>query len=319
MIEDAAKQVYGVFSRRFVFNALLPTSIFMSLTLGLVTLTVAEAAEVMTWWTATPLFTQILLALSYAGAVLFVSAVVASQWRGIVRLFEGYPLGRLARKVNRRAFGVHWHGQRMRDLRDPKSPEYRPHQAFYRYPHKRHAPDLLPSRLGNILLAGERYPYDRYGADAIVFWPRLYPLLPARFQNDYLTFVINYQFPLVVSIEAAVATVICATAIFVDNGPAWLFLLVFFTGMLLSYAAYVASLSGAVDLAEQHRTAFDLFRADLIAAWPDAIDVQDERQAFLAINKFVVLDAKPQWRESVGLTKRRAAAMNLTIGPPPGQ
>src|SRR3954451_16208119 len=53
--------------------------------------------------------------------------------------------------------------------------------------------------LGNVLLAGERYPLERYGVDPIFFWPRLYPLLPEQFQRDYEEFVTEYEFPLVVS------------------------------------------------------------------------------------------------------------------------
>ncbi|MCY7407986.1 MAG: hypothetical protein LH631_11585 [Alkalinema sp. CAN_BIN05] len=44
--------------------------------------------------------------------------------------------------------------------------------------------DFLPTHLGNILRAAERRPYDRYGLDAIVCWPRLWLLLPETARKD---------------------------------------------------------------------------------------------------------------------------------------
>lgn len=44
--------------------------------------------------------------------------------------------------------------------------------------------DLLPTRLGNILRASERYPFDRYQIEAITIFPRLVHLLPAEFANQ---------------------------------------------------------------------------------------------------------------------------------------
>lgn len=44
--------------------------------------------------------------------------------------------------------------------------------------------DLLPTELGNILRARERSPGRKYGLDAIVCWPRLWPLLPENVRSD---------------------------------------------------------------------------------------------------------------------------------------
>jgi hypothetical protein len=44
--------------------------------------------------------------------------------------------------------------------------------------------ELLPTTLGNILRARERAPERKYGLDAIVCWPRLWPLLPENVRTD---------------------------------------------------------------------------------------------------------------------------------------
>lgn len=46
--------------------------------------------------------------------------------------------------------------------------------------------DLLPTALGNILRSRERSPERKYGLDAIVCWPRLWPLLPENVRTDLM-------------------------------------------------------------------------------------------------------------------------------------
>jgi hypothetical protein len=44
--------------------------------------------------------------------------------------------------------------------------------------------DLMPTRLGNLLRAAERKPFDKYGLDAIICWSRLWLLLPDAVKKD---------------------------------------------------------------------------------------------------------------------------------------
>jgi hypothetical protein len=45
-------------------------------------------------------------------------------------------------------------------------------------------PDLMPTRLGNLLRAAERKPLEKYGLDAIICWSRLWMLLPDAVKKD---------------------------------------------------------------------------------------------------------------------------------------
>jgi hypothetical protein len=292
MINESLQQLQAAFSRRFLFNALIPTFIFGSLTIGVVILSFSPLNDVVRWWERLDLFTQVLLLVGYSGCLLFLSAAVGSQWRGIVRLYEGYPLVGLTVKLGRRsAIGVRWHRRHLAELKDTQQA----YQLYLRYPHSRHSDKILPSRLGNILLSGEFYPRDRYGVDAFVFFPRLYPLLPENFQKDLHAYILGYEFPLVVSFQAATATIICSVAILASHGPPLLFLAIFAGGVLFAYLSYCASLSPAEEFSEQLRTAFDLYRENLIDAWPSATYLPDEKAAFKKILSFVLRDAPADW------------------------
>lgn len=319
MITEAIQQLAGLFSRRFFFNALLPTFVFTTVTTGVVALGGANGPDVVVWWGRLDLLTRILMALMYLALVYFLSAAVASQWRAIVRVFEGYPLLRAAERWPR-LLGQQWHLDRMADLTSPEKGD--PSAAYYRYP-LGVGRYILPTRLGNILLAGERYASTRYGVDTIYFWPRLYPLLPAEFQQDFALAVIQYQFPLVVAFEALVATAICSVTLVAAHVAVWVFLGVLVGGTAIAYAAYVLSLSSAIEMAEQQRTAFDLYRDRLLAAWPAVRDVTDQEQAFLQIKAFVVQGARTDWEEPRDAFMRRrvetasAELSTRTPGEPP--
>jgi len=247
VITEAVQQLAGLFSRRFFFNALLPTFIFATLTASTVVLANSSAASLSDYWAGGDLATRLLSVFAYVLIVYFLAAGVSNQWRNIVRLYEGYPLKRLAHFTGRPAPGERWHQSRQeRLLSDEHGDEMR---AYYRYPHESFSTELLPTRLGNILLAGERYADVRYGIDTIYFWPRLYPLLPATLQADLEEAVIQYQFPLVTSFLAAISTVIAGCALVGTSGSASAFLSVVLVGSGLAYGAYLSSLPSAIELA----------------------------------------------------------------------
>ena len=171
MLIQQLQQISDIFTKRFFFNALLPSFIFGSLSFATVIYSVSDFSKLATWWQGLDALSKLLVSIGYIAIVWFIASAVASQWRGIVRLYEGYPLKDLYMKLGRPAPGVRWHQSRLHVMWSSSLAA-----AFYRYPASEHESGVLPSRLGIFLLASEKYSYDRYKADAIIFWPRLFPL-----------------------------------------------------------------------------------------------------------------------------------------------
>jgi hypothetical protein len=329
MPTEGLQQLVSVFTRRFFFNALLPTLVFASLAVAAVLVSVTSLGDVSAWWQRLDVLTRIIAALSYLASIWFLAAAVASQWRGIVRWYEGYPLKRLAAKLGVPAVGVRWHQRRREELRGAEPPELELAYALYpmadeddeddedddteggeaddedHYDGDGQARHVMPTRLGNILLAGERYSDERYMIESHYFWPRLYPLLPEQFQRDYDEFVMTYEFPLVVSFEATVTWLIASVAVLATGQSPVAFAVVFVVGLVVSYVAYVLALEPAKEVAEQQRVAFDLYRDRLLEAWPTVGDIRDEREAFQEILWFVLANVPPGWEASQAAHHRR--------------
>lgn len=299
--------IVGAFSRRFFLNALLPTFVFLSTTLIAIIAQTSGIPLAINLWTSQAVIVQILIAFLYIALTYFASGAVASQWRGIVRVFEGYPLTVVAKRFDLNPPGRRWHEVHRHYLRNSSSANLV--RSYYLYP-----PDefsVMPTRLGNILSAGERYPLERYGIDGIIFWPRLYHLLPEHVKKEYDEFIINYEFPIVVAFESVIATLAISIVTLVAGGSPWVLVATILGGISLAYASYVLSLSSAEELAEQQRSAFDLYRDRLIFAWPAVRDIHDEKEAFLSITDFVV-DGRyvgPSWDEA---RDRRIARLDAT-------
>ena len=171
---------------------------------------------------------------------------------------------------------------------------------------------LLPTMLGNILLAGESYSSEKYGMDCIIFWPRLCRLLPEQFQRDYDEFQTNFEFPLVASLLAAISALISGAALILARRSPWLFLAVFLGGFIFAYGAYCFSLSGAEELAEKQKVAFDLYRDRLLGAWPQVTDIKDEKEAVRSIRAFVFNNALPPGRKASLITMPDVARTERT-------
>jgi hypothetical protein len=86
----------SIVERRFLKNAFLPVLLFFPALATPVLLQDGRLQDLAQAWDELSGTLNVLAVVAYLALVWFLAAVVASQWRNIIRLFEGYPLVRIA-------------------------------------------------------------------------------------------------------------------------------------------------------------------------------------------------------------------------------
>ena len=231
---------------------------------------------------------------AWAGALLFLALLVAAivmqpLQLGLVRLLEGYWPRRLAARGRAR------YVRRVDALEATTAPRRKPLTAEELATMSQAATELrllpprehvMPTRLGNALRAAEVRAGEPYGLDAVVAWPRLYPLLsdPVRAvvdgQRDALD--VNARFCTVFAAGAVIAAALLAT-------HGW-WLLVPVACLVLAWLAYRAAVAAAIAYGESIRTAVDLHRFTLLAAFhlPLPATPEEERALNARLSRFLL-------------------------------
>jgi hypothetical protein len=156
-------------------------------------------------------------------------------------------------------------------------------RTLRQFPRQDH--DFLPTRLGNILRAAERRPYDRYGLDAIICWPRLWLLLPEPAKKE---------------LQEARATLNNGVRVF-----AWSILFLVWTiwawwaipcGLLSALFAYCWILDSATVYGDLIESVFDLYRISLYQSlrFPVPANTADERAIGLQVTEYLLRGSLPQ-------------------------
>ena len=95
----------------------------------------------------------------------------------------------------------------------------------------------------------------------------------------------------------AVASSVVEPHLLVVTAPVWLFLLCFWGALAVAILAYRSSLGAALLYAEVLRSAFDLYRLDVLAAMrlPAPQNAADERLRWTEVNRLILRnDPLPQ-------------------------
>ncbi|WP_323122173.1 hypothetical protein [Burkholderia alba] len=144
---------------------------------------------------------------------------------------------------------------------------------------------VLPTGLGNALRAAEDLATSRYGLDAVVMWPRLYPYIDAALGG--LVDSARNQFD--VSIRLVPTFVICAAVSlgFLHGHGVWLAMPAGFA--LMAILGYRASIEAAAAFGVVMNAAIDLHRFDMLEGLhlPMPADLDAEKTSNRAISDFL--------------------------------
>jgi len=265
--------------KRFFLTTWLPSLLLV----GAVLAEVAAAAglsRVSSWVQSFPGIVQAAGVALVLLVVTLLASLVSVNITSLLRLCEGYwGNGWVHRHVGcrRRA-----HYQTVVAKLDTTDPGYE--QIYQRFPPADLRDRVLPTRVGNILLSAEIYPYVRYGIDAVLVWPRLYQVAPDSFRN-VLAAARTSMDQLVSLLACGLAFAAVGTATALVLLPWYAAPLCFAAGMALAIASYRGLVSACIPYAETVRTGFDIYRKDLLTAigWQMAPSLEAERYQWAQI------------------------------------
>jgi hypothetical protein len=128
---------------------------------------------------------------------------------------------------------------------------------------------VLPTRFGNVIRCFERYSTLAYGIDAIVLWPRLVGKIGSEFASTIDEAKTSLDFMLNCSLLSSIISVVLLSMKIWGPDPLtwttalpWLWRVVLF--FILAVFFYEAAIGQANSWGEQVKSAFDLYRFDLL-------------------------------------------------------
>jgi hypothetical protein len=271
--------------KRLITTILLPVLVFAA-GVGALVLSHFGWSAAIARWRGLNGTTMTAVAVGAGIGLLVLTQVCAASLYSLIRLFEGYwmlrpwsaPLGRRMCQIHQRR----WDGLVLTDPRD--------FQRRYREFPTRPA-ELLPTRLGNAIRAAETYARDerRYGIDAVFFWPRLYPLLPATLRDSLAAARSDIEQWLFTSFLSCVLIVLSCLAPLTIGTPLTAWMSVAAAATATALLAYRAAVAAAISYGELVRAAFDTHRFAMLAAlgYQPPASMDAERDLWRAIGQLL--------------------------------
>jgi hypothetical protein len=251
-MSDLLSKATELLERRFLLNAFLPVLVFLGSYATVLAYATGELPHLLHLWQSASTATTLLLIAGTVALCWFLAGIVASQWRNLIRLLEGWVLpGRLLAAWGRHAAAAHV-------LEKEKLPK---EDTFYLYPEDA---DVLPTRLGNVLRSAEKYSYNRYAADTVLLWTRLGHLFPPTFLANHTGYLASLEFLSVLTVGLSALSAASALTLAVTGHGALIFIIVLLGGHLFAYLAYLSAIQAAAQYGETLRAAFDLYRTELL-------------------------------------------------------
>jgi hypothetical protein len=275
MLGSLIAQTGTALGRRAYVSAFLPAVLALGAIIGIVAVNRGLADSARSWDDQSNTVKAMEIAAFVASAAI-VAGLIVDGSVGIMRLYEG-GWGVLGRGIGMRA--VRWHRKRLSvlaaEIEAGQTAVYA--KIYSSYPLPTQPGEVMATQLGNVLKNAELYPRDRYNIDAVLAWPRLFPLLPEGFTALLTASRAALDRALATSVLAVGAGTASAAYTLVQDGHWQLFLACWWGGAALAWLMYRSALSAAAVYGQQIKTAFDLYRGILLTtAWPDGDESLDE-------------------------------------------
>jgi hypothetical protein len=301
MLTTALSQVSALVGKRSLRNTFFPTLVLFVVMWAVVAADrqgVVETVDSLAKQSGSRELALLMLVLT---ATFLGSAVLDSAAFAIIQSFEGYwgPAHWL-RSVGvryyrpRRARAVLGQSGKSMDFPWPGADDANPVEKLVNSDSY-----LQPTRLGNVLRAAEQYPAERYGANAVVFWPILYPLLPDSFVQTVDDARSNLEFYLNVSVLGLLFAGASGVYFlgFAERADPLLFAACWFGGAAVAYVMYRTAVASSRVYGQYIRVAFDLHRFEIFEQLhrPVPATLTKEREQWEELQRFVVSNDHPCW------------------------